>query len=136
MSTKNNENYREYDGVGSCPQELSQEIAKFAIANAAKDASKLNAAFMLTAHDTIDEDGDEALEIAALIGGSPSTMVDLLIEVMETVCETRPKAAIRIHEALLKFMRKKVAEELADNKDSVIEALESLVRALAKNTEK
>lgn len=138
---KNNETHREYEGAGSCPQDLSEEIAKFAIANASKDPSKLNAAIVLTAHGFIDEDGDEALNFATLIGGSPSSMVDLLIDTMKTVCEKYPPASVRIHDALLKFMRKKVAEERALNrnkstKEDVASALESLVRSLAKGAEK
>lgn len=136
MSKKINETHHEYEGVGSCPQDLSQEIAKFAIANAAKDPNKLHAAIVLTAHDDIDEDGDEALNIAAVIGGSPSGTTELLIEAMKTICETHPKAAIRIHEELLKFMRNKVIEELAGDKDKVLEVLEAAIRMAKKTTEK
>lgn len=142
MTTKNNEIHHEYDGVGSCPQDLSQEIAKFAIHNGSKDPNKLKAAILFTAHDSIDEDGDECLNISALVGGSPTIMVDLLIDAMETVCEnSHPAAVVRIYKALIQFAQKKVAEVSEANQsgsaeEEVVKAFGSLVQALEKIAKK
>lgn len=91
----------------SDPRELSAELAKFAITNASKDASTLEAAVYVTAHNFVDEDGDDALNFAAVIGGNPIHVTDLIIDVMNSLIDERPLLAIKFHKALVANIRDK-----------------------------
>lgn len=124
----------------SDPLELSAELTKFALENAPKDPSTLEAAVYVTAHNFVDEDGDDALNFAAVVGGNPNRVADLIIEVINTLVETRPLLAIKFHQALVKNIRNKVKAfesrvETGDNDDAlanVINALENLRDSIKK----
>lgn len=115
----------------SDPRELSAEITKFAITNASKDPSTLEAAVCITAHNFVDEDGDDALNFVAVVGGNPNHIADLLIEAMNTLVDGRPLLAIKFHEALTAHIRDKAKaiKTRAENK-GIDEALENVLSAM------
>lgn len=115
----------------SDPHQLSAELTKFAITNASKDPSALEAAVYVTAHNFVDEDGDDALNFAAVVGGNPNHVADLIIDVIKTLVDERPLLAIKFHEALVTHIRDKAkaAKNRAETED-IDGALENVLDAL------